>query len=58
MTLNEKIIAIYPELEGLCTPFSNSAYKIQDDSDGRGPYIKEWNYYKPQPTEEQLSGVN
>ena len=28
---------------------------LQDDSDGKGAYIKEWNLDIPKPTEEQLS---
>ena len=27
---------------------------LQDDSDGKGAYIKEWNVAEAQPTEEQL----
>ena len=27
---------------------------LQDDSDGQGAYIKEWNVAEVQPTEEQL----
>jgi hypothetical protein len=28
---------------------------LQDDSDGKGAYIKEWNVEEAQPTEEQLN---
>jgi len=28
---------------------------LQDDSDGKGAYIKEWNVAEAQPTEEQLN---
>jgi len=28
---------------------------LQDDSDGKGAYIKEWNVDEAQPTEEQLN---
>ena len=32
---------------------------LQDDSNGQGPYIKEWNISSvAQPTEEQLNAVN
>ena len=31
--------------------------KLQDDSDGRGAYIKQWNAAEPQPTEAELSAV-
>ena len=30
---------------------------LQDDSDGNGPYIKEWNLDTPQPTQEQLDSL-
>ena len=30
---------------------------LQDDSDGKGAYIKEWNVAEAQPTEEQLNAV-
>ena len=29
--------------------------RLQDDSDGNGAYIKEWNLDIPQPTDEQLN---
>ncbi len=41
----DKIIEIYPELVGKeAELFSNNIVVIQDDSDGNGPYIKEWNH--------------
>ena len=30
---------------------------LQDDSDGKGAYIKEWNVEEAQPTEEQLNAL-
>ena len=30
---------------------------LQDDSDGKGSYIKEWNVAEAQPTEEQLNAL-
>lgn len=57
MELNEKILQIYPELVGKSTPFKDSPYILQDDSNGLGPYIKIWNYSKPQPTQEQLDNI-
>ena len=30
---------------------------LQDDSDGKGPYIKEWNLSIAKPTDAQLSAV-
>ena len=52
MTLVEKIISIYPELDG--TPFPMLGITVQNDSDGKGDYIREWNHPTlPKPTEEQ-----
>ena len=31
---------------------------LQDDSDGRGVYIKEWNVEEAQPTDEQLNALD
>ncbi len=53
MTLPEKIKAIYPELTDL--DFL-TVIALQNDSDGKGDYIKEWNHPTlPRPTEEQLA---
>ena len=52
MTLYEKIKTIYPELTD--TDFLN-VITLQNDSDGKGDYIKEWNHPTlPKPTEDQL----
>ena len=54
MTLYEKIKAIYPELTD--RDFM-TVITLQNDSDGKGDYIKEWNHPTlPRPTEEQLNG--
>lgn len=53
MTLYEKINALYPALE-----FQDflTVIRLQNDSDGRGDYIAEWNHPTlPRPTEEQLA---
>ena len=53
MTLYEKIKALYPELQD--SDFMDTI-RLQNDSDGRGDYIKEWNHPTlTRPTEEQLS---
>lgn len=53
MTLPEKIKSIYPELTD--DDFITVIH-LQNDSDGRGDYIKEWNHPTlPRPTEEQLA---
>lgn len=55
MTLHDKIIAIYPELQ----PQDFMTFvRLQNDSDGRGDYIAEWNHPTlPRPTEAQLNEV-
>ena len=53
MNLYEKIKAIYPELTD--RDFL-TVIILQNDSDGKGDYIKEWNHPTlPRPTEEQLA---
>ena len=57
MTLPEKIKSIYPELTNM--DFSPAGtILLQNDSDGKGDYIKEWNHPTlPKPTDEQLGAV-
>jgi hypothetical protein len=56
MTLIEKIINIYSELADY--NFVDSDIKLQDDSDGKGPYIREWNHPTlTRPTQAQLDSV-
>jgi hypothetical protein len=55
MTLYEKVITIYPELLDIPMAFCNGLITLQDDLDGEGAYIAEWNYEKPPPTEAQLN---
>jgi hypothetical protein len=53
MTLYDKIKTIYPELTA--RDFL-TVITLQNDSDGKGDYIKEWNHPTlPRPTEEQLA---
>ena len=53
MTLYEKIKAIYPELQD--SDFLNTI-RLQNDSDGKGDYIAEWNHPTlTRPTDEQLA---
>ena len=47
MELNEIIIEAYPEL--VETGLLDAGIYLQDDSDGVGAYIREWNYTKPIP---------
>lgn len=54
MNLYEKIIALYPELEDY--DFAMGDITLQNDSDGRGDYIKEWNHPTlARPTDEELA---
>jgi hypothetical protein len=58
MTLYEKIIAIYPELTGEDFMPGRGTIMLQNDSDGRGDYIKSWTHATlAQPTEEQLASA-
>ena len=54
MTLYEKIMALYPELT---TQDFLTNIRLQNNSDGRGDYIAEWNHTLPKPTDEQLGEV-
>ena len=47
VNMYDQIIAVYPELT--FNDFINGTIMLQDDSDGKGPYIREWNYSKPLP---------
>lgn len=56
MTLYEKIIALYPELDGY--DFARGIITIQNDSDGRGDYIAKWEHPTlARPTQEQLDAI-
>jgi hypothetical protein len=53
MTLYEKIMALYPELQ---PQDFITVIRLQNDSDGNGDYIATWNHPTlPRPTEEQLN---
>jgi hypothetical protein len=53
MTLYDKIKTIYPRIED--KDFL-TVITLQNDSDGKGDYIKEWNHPTlPKPTDEQLA---
>ena len=54
MTLPEKIIALYPELN--YNDFVKTI-RLQNDSDGKGDYIAKWEHTLPRPTDEQLGAV-
>ena len=58
MTLLEKILAVRPNLtKDDFRP--EGTIMLQNDSDGRGDYIKEWNHPTlAKPTVEELKGVS
>jgi hypothetical protein len=54
MTLYKKILSIYPELATF--NFANGLIVLQNDSDGKGDYIKLWQHPTlVQPTDEELA---
>ena len=56
MTLYEKIKALYPSLTD--SDFTTTI-RLQNDSDGKGDYIKSWSHPDfAQPTQEQLDAIN
>lgn len=55
MSLYEKIKAVYPELKD--ADFMTTI-RLQNDSDGKGDYIKEWNHPTlTKPTQKQLDAA-
>ena len=48
-------IKLYCEANGVSNVDFTKDVMLQDDSDGKGPYIKEWNLDIAQPTDAQLS---
>jgi len=58
MNLYEKILSIYPSLTHEDFNGASGTIRLQNDSDGKGDYIKSWNHPTlAQPTQEQLDGV-
>ena len=56
MTIYEKIITLYPELQ---QQDFMTVITLQHDSDGRGDYIAKWEHPTlAQPTKEQLDGID
>ena len=48
-------IKIYAAANGVANVDFTKDVMLQDDSDGKGPYIKEWNLDIAQPSDAQLS---
>ena len=58
MTLYEKIKQLRNTLTDEDFAPGTGTIVLQNDSDGRGDYIKEWNHAtETQPTQEELDGV-
>jgi XkdW protein len=58
MSLYDQIIAIYPTLTSADFSPITGTILLQNDSDGKGDYIKSWNHpTHPQPTQEQLTAT-
>ena len=58
MTLYEQIITIYPQLSPEDFFPVIGTITLQNDSDGRGDYIRAWNHPTlPEPTAEQLTAL-
>jgi hypothetical protein len=56
--LYDKIIKLYPSLTPQDFSPNGGTIILQNDSDGRGDYIKSWNYPTlTQPTQAQLDAV-
>jgi hypothetical protein len=56
--LYEKLIALYPELAIADFSPVTGTITLQNDSDGKGDYIKAWNHPTlPRPTDEQLGAT-
>jgi len=53
----DQLRQLYPELTDEDFSFFNGTITLQDDSDGKGTYIKFWNYIKPEPTQEQINNL-
>ena len=59
MTLYEKIKQLKPELTDADFAPTTGTIMLQNDSDGKGDYIKEWNHPTvTQPTQQELDGVS
>ena len=58
MTLYEKILQIHDTLTADDFALETGTIVLQNDSDGNGDYIKEWNHPTlAKPTQEQLDAI-
>ena len=49
MSLYDDLVAALPELTDADFVPSTGSILLQDDADGEGAYIAQWNYHKPIP---------
>ena len=57
MTLYDKLIKLYPSLTQDDFSPIDGTIVLQNDSDGKGDYIKSWTNSNPQPTQDQLDSI-
>ena len=58
MALYDKIVTLRPNLTQEDFYPDTGTIMLQNDSDGKGDYIKEWNHpTETKPTQEELDGV-
>lgn len=58
MALYDKILAVRPNLTAEDFYPDTGTIMLQNDSDGKGDYIKSWSHRtETQPTQEELDGV-
>jgi hypothetical protein len=58
MTLSEKIKSIYSSLTDADFEPTKGTILLQNDSDGKGDYIKNWSHPDfPQPTQAELDAI-
>lgn len=58
MNLYDKILALRPNLTSEDFYPTNGTIVLQNDSDGKGDYIKEWNHpTETRPTDEELENA-
>ena len=57
MTLYDKLIQLYPSLTQSDFLPITGTIMLQNDSDGKGDYIKSWTNSNPEPTAEQLAAI-
>lgn len=58
MTLYEKILILFPSITADDFYPDTGTILLQNDSDGKGDYIKYWNHpVYPKPSKEQLDSI-